>query len=359
MASNRDHDESQCTDRISKQWIDPVTRKKRICPAYRITNRLMLYWPLAIAAMTCVGCNSLVDSRVPELIQQRVDPQLGRSYLLYRPSGYDNKRSWPLIVVCHSSFTDSPNRQIRRWTELAESKGFLVVAPTLKSVSSGLGRGADAWLARIQNDEDHILAVVQHVRAGHNVSDDRILMAGQGKGGLVALHVGLRQPNVFRAITVTQPTYDARFLTPAAPWIDHHQPVRVHYTAKSGLWTDQSAECVDWLRRHGADVRADMLGASQQTNTALAVQFFERVIREEPWIRIEPQQAPDHGTLARKFILHSTIAIKTVRWTFGDGDESLVNNPLHVYKVSGRYRVTATLKNKKNVLVRTLDVTVP
>ena len=74
------------------------------------------------------GCSPYVDSRVPEPIRPVVEPVLGREYLLYRPSGYDKRLTWPLIVVCHGAFPDNPNRQIRVWTELAESDGFLVLA---------------------------------------------------------------------------------------------------------------------------------------------------------------------------------------------------------------------------------------
>ena len=56
------------------------------------------------------GCSQLIDPNVPAPLRDLVEPVLGREYLLYRPSHYDREYDWPLIVVCHTSFPDSPNR---------------------------------------------------------------------------------------------------------------------------------------------------------------------------------------------------------------------------------------------------------
>src|SRR3990172_2443966 len=86
---------------------------------------------LLMICLPLTGCSEYTDPNVPEPIRPFVEPQFGGEYLLYRPSSYDRNKAWPLIVVCHSSFPDSPNRRIRAWTQLAESHGFLLVAPRL------------------------------------------------------------------------------------------------------------------------------------------------------------------------------------------------------------------------------------
>ena len=173
------------------------------------------WWGAAplMSLLLATGCARYVDRNVPEPIRRGVEPVWGRPYELYRPSSYDRDRAWPLIIVAHSSFPDSANRQIRAWDQLAEAHGFLVLAPVLDSSSTSWRRRAADQLERLRRDERHILASLRHVRAGHNISDDRIFLYGWGQGGHAALHTGLLHPEVFRAVAVIQPAYEPGFLT--------------------------------------------------------------------------------------------------------------------------------------------------
>src|SRR3972149_5461108 len=140
-----------------------------------------LHYPLTLMALwislSLPGCSQYIGPNVPEPIRPFIEPQFGDEYLLYRPSSYDRNKAWPVIVVCHSTFPDSPNRRLRAWTELAESQGFLLVAPRLTGNKNSWISGAKKE-KKPPDDETHILAVIQHVRAAHNVSDDRILIHG-------------------------------------------------------------------------------------------------------------------------------------------------------------------------------------
>ena len=294
------------------------------------------------------GCAPYVDRNVPQLIQPRREPELGRRYLLYRPSSYDRGSGWPLIVVCHSSFPDSPNRRIRAWTQQAESRGFLLLAPTLVGVRAKWPTPrADRQIALQREDERHILAAVQHVRAGHNVSEDRIFIHGFSGGALSALHTGLRHPELFRAVSLTQPKFNGGYLTDVADRIDAYQPVYVHYDVGDALTGHHARDCVEWLRTERANLREDPIGSVRAGGAAPAVGFFEEVIRRETWIRIRAY-APDPARPREiQFKLASSAPPRHCHWEFGDGEAATTAEPAHTYAVSGTYKVTVKMEDQK------------
>ena len=82
-------------------------------------------WALAVLALFLAeGCSQYINQETPGPIQSFVEPEFGRDYLLYKPSAYNREQVWPLIVVCHTSFPDSPDKRISTWSRLAEDHGF-------------------------------------------------------------------------------------------------------------------------------------------------------------------------------------------------------------------------------------------
>jgi dienelactone hydrolase len=306
------------------------------------------------------GCSQYIDPNVPEPIRPFTEPQYGGEYLLYRPSSYNREHAWPLVVVCHSSFPDTPNRRIRAWTELAESHGFLLVAPQLTGAKQSWSRNANEKHKRQVDDEARILAVIQHVRAACNVSDDRILIHGFAAGAPSALRTGLKHPQTFRAIGLTQPRFDAAGLADAASWIDPYQPVNLSYAAADLLTGKEGRSCADWLRARGANLRDDPTGSPAGSDAARHVEFFQRVIRKEPWIHVTVAPTGLQTPLEMRFKLLSSSPPARFRWQFGDGDESPVAEPTHAYSKAGTYRVTVSVEwQKTSPHTRIVDLTVP
>ncbi|MBU0719673.1 MAG: hypothetical protein KJ749_15625, partial [Planctomycetes bacterium] len=161
-----------------------------------------------VLTLAIAGCSQYIDPNVPEPIRPMVEPHGSQEYLLYQPSNYDRSLSWPLVIACPSSYPDSPDRQIRAWTALAESRGFLVAVPALASTKSTWSRQLAEHVARLRHDEAHILAMVQHIRGAYNVSEERIFIYGWAKGALPALRTGLRHPRLFRSVAVMRPKLD-------------------------------------------------------------------------------------------------------------------------------------------------------
>jgi len=304
------------------------------------------------------GCSQYKDPRVPEPIRPFIEPEHGGKYLMYRPSGYDRRLAWPVVVVCHGGFPDSANAQIRAWTELAEANGFLVLAPELHSSGTAVGRDAAGQLALIHGDERHILAALHHLRAGHHLSEDRVFLYGWADGAPAALHTGLRNPHVFRAIAVAQPKFHEGWLADADEPIDHHQPLLVHYAVTDFLQDHAGSKLSDWLRRHGARVQESSAGPVRRTDCRGIVDWIEDVLRREPWavIRVLPAAADPREVRFRLQVSH---APSRYRWSFGDGDESTVAEPVHTYAAPGAYRVVVDVEDAHGQEHRrTLDLTV-
>ncbi|MEK6797996.1 MAG: PKD domain-containing protein [Planctomycetota bacterium] len=305
------------------------------------------------------GCSQLVDSQVPEQVHSLREPEFGAEYLLYRPSNYRREQSWPLLVACPAGGLDSPKSLMRDWSRLAEDHGFVVVAPLLERASRGWRKDVDEQTSTLESDERRILSVVRHVCAGHTISEDRVLIHGWATGATTTLFAGLRNPEVFRAVAVTRPQLpDDRVPGPRLS-ADPYQPVFVHYRAADVLTGKPGRACADWLRTLGVDVREERIGRASREDFVQSVQFFEHLLRTEPWV-VAGSSTPDpKKPLERSFKVKSSFPPSRYHWQFGDGDESPVAEPLHVYKASGAYRVLVNVHSPAGKEVtRAITVTV-
>lgn len=303
--------------------------------------------PLLTLLLCVFGCQSYQDPHVPVPIRPFVEPEFQQRYLLYRPSNYDRGLSWPLVVVCADAFPDSPDLQIHDWTQIAERNGFLVVAPTLSGKRLGLFPSGGETTAPLAVDERRILATVRHVQAAHTVSEDRIFIYGWAGGAQTALFTGLRHPEVFRAIAVFQPRIEVQALTEASRSVDASQAVLVFTNSADAIWGHPAAECLQWLRKSGVDVTEDPLGPARRTDGARAVDFFDRTIRNRPWIQIEKSWPNVANPAELRLAVRASFTPQSIRWRFGDGAEANGSETVHVYSKLGTYRVEVELRDEQ------------
>lgn len=322
--------------------------------------RIGWYVCCAVVCGAATDCSQFIDGNLPEPVRSTREPELGRAYQLYRPSWYDASQSWPLIVVCHGGFPDSPKRRIQAWTELAEEYGFLIAAPKLTSAPSLRKPKAKAQRERQIRDEAVILSVVRHMRAGHNISDDRVFLHGWSSGAFVALYTGLRHPEIFRAVALAKPRFQLEFVEGVADRLDRHQPIFVHFAIDDTLTGNNGQRCCEWLRSIGADLIEEPIGPVDSTNTKPYVEFFQETVRTNPWVRIRALPAAGGGPLAVQFKLRSSYVPTRYRWEFGDGTESTAAQPSHGYAAAGTYSVTLTVDGPHDVdRKRVVQVKVP
>lgn len=315
----------------------------------------------AVVSITLVaGCVSHIDPNVPEPIRSFTEPAHESVYLLYRPSSYDRNYEWPLVIACHSAFPDSPPRQIRDWTQLAEREGFLVAVPTLSGVRKSFAPNPEKQRPLQLADEARILAVIRHIRAGHSISDDRVFLYGFGGGAHAALFTGLRHPTIFRAIALLQPAFNPGFLSANDVRVSPYQPIHVDYNVTDSILGKHGKRCVEWLRLQHAETTDDPSGTAAREQVDRAVAFFEGVIRKTAWMHVSVLASATDNPLERRFQLRCIPKPTSVHWSFGDGDKSAVAEPIHLYAHPGTYRVEVTAGfEDRDTDTRSVSLTVP
>jgi len=306
------------------------------------------------------GCSELIQPDLPGTLQRHVEPTSSRVYHLYRPANYDRDLYWPLIVVCHSGFPDSADAQLRHWVTQAESRGFLVLAPELMSTSAVIPPDSVEQLKRQDADEEHILASVQHVMGGYHVSRDRVFLYGYSGGALAALPTGLRNPETFRAVSLLQPAFRSDAMSSIPGGVDPYQLVHLVRNSSTPLHGKACEECAAWLRSNNVNLRDDPFGKPRAAEIDPAVSFFDDVARHFPLVHVRALPAEQSGPLAAQFKLHTSFDPAKHHWTFGDGDESPVAEPVHVYAKPGTYPVTVQVADTKGrTTKRTVLLDVP
>ena len=106
-----------------------------------------------------------------------------REYLLYVPGSYDRTRPTPLVISMHGAgLWGAAQRDVSRWNDLADSKGFIVVYP------SGVGgKGVRVWRAEpgegVAKDVRFISELIDTLSAAYNIDSRRIYANGLSNGG--------------------------------------------------------------------------------------------------------------------------------------------------------------------------------
>src|SRR6478735_464562 len=129
-------------------------------------------------------------------------------YRVYVPKGYVPSKATPLVVALHGlganedSFFDSYQHL---GPELAEEKGFLMVAPLGFRrdgfYGSGLMGGTEAASRRrSEYSEKDVLEVLRLARAAYNVDESRIYLMGHSMGAIGAWALGSKYHDTWAAI---------------------------------------------------------------------------------------------------------------------------------------------------------------
>ena len=209
---------------------------------------------IASVMLSISGCPVTQPQDTPVPPEKLSTTQGDAEYWIYVPSDYTPTRAYPLVVTLHGTHGwDSAKAQIREWRHLAETEGFLVVAPELRSVQGILPVAERLWGRDLRKDEQRILTVMDDVSRRYRVDGERVLLTGFSAGGYPMYFVGLRNPGRFsmiiaRACNSSLEVFEALELTDRARAVpitiiwgkDDLRPIR-----------NQSWDAVRWLCEHG------------------------------------------------------------------------------------------------------------
>ena len=140
-------------------------------------------------------------------------------YELYVPSNYNNSRPTPLIVALHClSAVAHDMIRYEHLTELAEERGYIVVAPMGynnhgwygsrgRAAVGGPGGGAskDDPENLGELSELDVMNVLGLVRKEFNIDPNRTYLMGHSMGGGGTWYLGIKHPELWAAIAPTAP----------------------------------------------------------------------------------------------------------------------------------------------------------
>lgn len=278
-------------------------------------------------------------------VQEMTEPRTRRAYLLYVPSTYHDRRTWPLLIACHGTNPfDSAPLEMREWAQFAQDRGILVAAPVLTATKGDVPPPPERQIARQHDDEEAILGIVSAIRGAYRIAPEQIFMTGWSAAAYVILDTGLKHPDVFRALAIRQGTFDERFMTVRQDQLDRWQPVFVIF-GQSDFLRDQSKAMIAYLESRGMFVaREEVAGSHRRLDPGKVWGFFQKIVRERPWIRIRTAQAPGQQPRAIQFRIDAIPPVDMCRWMFGDDGESRDLEPVHTYQNAGSYTVTVNVR---------------
>ncbi len=219
--------------------------------------RTTLKWLLLLPPLgLLVGC-PVTQSQDTPVDYQRVDEKVtGASYYLYVPSTYDRSKPTPLVITLHGTNPwDTAMMQIREWRALAESRRFIVAAPSLKlnSTQGIVPIPLSQRVKALEKDEQKLLAIRRELLARYNIDKNKILLTGFSSGGYPMYYVGLRHPEKFSMLVARACNMDEDLFSHLGVRKSTRRiPVAI-FVGKddAGVIQDQSWMAFRWLRRHG------------------------------------------------------------------------------------------------------------
>ncbi len=141
--------------------------------------------------------------RIQERSYQFEEASQQMEYQLYVPTAYDAATPSPLLVLLHGAGSN-PGVIIRYQglTDLAEERGYIVVAPMGYDLVAGYG--APSGRASELSERD-VMNVLELTLEEFNVDRDRVYLSGHSMGGAGTLHLAIKYPDIWAALGPVAP----------------------------------------------------------------------------------------------------------------------------------------------------------
>jgi polyhydroxybutyrate depolymerase len=119
-------------------------------------------------------------------------------YELHVPVDLDPQKPVPLVLGLHR-WLESGRRMayMTGFNESADREGFVGVYPNAKGASWTFGGDID-------DDVEHVLAVIEQVAAAHAIDRDRVYAVGASNGGFMTFILACTEPDKFAAAAVVK-----------------------------------------------------------------------------------------------------------------------------------------------------------
>ncbi len=139
-----------------------------------------------------------------------------REYLLHVPRNLDRTKPAALVISLHGAGGwPALQRDLSRWDDLADRKGFIVVYPAGRDTP-----GPRIWNMTGDRDPRYIADLIDKLRAEYNIDPRRIYANGLSNGGGMSFALSCRMPDRFAAVGLV----GAALLLPST-WCKPAQPV--------------------------------------------------------------------------------------------------------------------------------------
>ncbi|MCG3138249.1 MAG: hypothetical protein HJJLKODD_02110 [Phycisphaerae bacterium] len=300
------------------------------------------YFHLGLMAMGLMltgllsGCTLLKPDPAGEIIK-RTEPLDGRRYDLYLPLGYSAERTYGLLVLCPDGLWESSASVLADYAKLADDQSWIMISAPLQGTADW-PPSPEQQQQRQEADETLLLSAIAHVQAGYPIDDQQIFISGNLSGTRSALFIGLRRPELFRAVALRQPRFDSNYIQPAKPFIDPYQRVLV-VAGMADLARDQALRCIEWLNEADVAVSVVHTAASADRQPDMVRRFFSECLRKHPRLLVQAFRTGSSRTI--RFQLQTSLRdIERYSWDFGDKSPTdTTPSPEHRYTAPGEYTI--------------------
>ena len=119
-----------------------------------------------------------------------------REYLLYVPPTLDPRKPAALVLSLHGAGGwPVLQRDLSRWNELADRKGFIVVYPAGRDTA-----GPRIWNMSGERDPQYIADLIDELRRQYDIDPARVYVNGLSNGGGMSFALSCRMPDRFAAV---------------------------------------------------------------------------------------------------------------------------------------------------------------
>lgn len=200
--------------------------------------------------LVLTGCPSESTGDVPVGKWLLKDPVTGQNYYIYVPNTYRHEKPAPVIFSCHGTVPfDVSHSHIETWKGYGERYGFIIVCPDLVGTDGIFGNGPTHAMLE---DERRILSILSTLSHKYNIDRNNVFLTGFSGGGFPTYFVGLRHPDIFRAIAPRNSNFNEGNTDGWYPPEAKKMPIFIIWGDNDpGTIRTQSENGVNYLRRKG------------------------------------------------------------------------------------------------------------